>query len=108
MNGNRRSVAQRLQPYLRELRPFARDARPTVRDLSALVRSPGKDNDLLELQRTYPALADITLETKRRSMDGLRSSPPASVGVLCDLRVLCGRIVFASSWQIVTNIMRTP
>jgi phospholipid/cholesterol/gamma-HCH transport system substrate-binding protein len=62
-------VAQRLQPYLRELRPFARDARPTVRDLSALVRSPGKDNDLLELQRTYPALADITLETKRRSMD---------------------------------------
>ena len=62
-------VAQRLQPYLRELRPFARDARPTVRDLSAIVRSPGKDNDLLELQRTYPALADITTVTKRRSMD---------------------------------------
>jgi phospholipid/cholesterol/gamma-HCH transport system substrate-binding protein len=62
-------VARRLQPYLRELRPFARDARPTVRDLSAIVRSPGEDNDLLELQRTYPPLAEITLETERRSID---------------------------------------
>ena len=62
-------VARRLQPYLRELRPFARDARPTVRDLSALVRSPGEDNDLLELQRTYPPLADIALNTKTRSID---------------------------------------
>jgi phospholipid/cholesterol/gamma-HCH transport system substrate-binding protein len=62
-------VARRLQPYLRELRPFARDARPTVRDLSRIVRSPGPDNDLVELNRTYPPLAQITLETERRSMD---------------------------------------
>ena len=62
-------VAKRLRPYLAELRPFARDARPTVRDLSAIVRRPGRDNDLLELNRTYPALADITLETRDRSMD---------------------------------------
>jgi phospholipid/cholesterol/gamma-HCH transport system substrate-binding protein len=62
-------VARRLRPYLAELRPFARDARPTVRDLSAIVRRPGADNDLLELQRSYPALADITLETKNRSID---------------------------------------
>jgi phospholipid/cholesterol/gamma-HCH transport system substrate-binding protein len=60
-------VARRLQPYLRELRPFARDARPTVRDLSRIVRKPGEDNDLVELGRTYPPLADVTLETKRRS-----------------------------------------
>jgi phospholipid/cholesterol/gamma-HCH transport system substrate-binding protein len=62
-------VARRLRPYLAELRPFARDARPTVRDLSAIVRQPGRDNDLLELNRTYPALADITTETRNRSMD---------------------------------------
>ena len=62
-------VAQRLQPYLRELRPFARDARPTIRDLSRIVRQPGADNDLVELGRTYPPLADITLVTKRRSID---------------------------------------
>ena len=68
-------VAKRLRPYLAELRPFARDARPTVRDLSALVRQPGEDNDLLELGRTYPALADITLET-RAPLDGLRHRRP--------------------------------
>jgi phospholipid/cholesterol/gamma-HCH transport system substrate-binding protein len=62
-------VAKRLQPYLRELRPFARDARPTVRDLSRIIRQPGRDNDLLELQRTYPPLADIALVTKSRSID---------------------------------------
>jgi phospholipid/cholesterol/gamma-HCH transport system substrate-binding protein len=62
-------VAKRLQPYLRELRPFARDARPTVRDLSAIVRSPGADNDLVELGRTYPPLADIAIESRRRSID---------------------------------------
>jgi phospholipid/cholesterol/gamma-HCH transport system substrate-binding protein len=62
-------VAERLQPYLRELRPFARDARPTVRDLSRIVRTGGADNDLTELQRGYPALADITVETKNRSID---------------------------------------
>ena len=62
-------VARRLQPYLRELRPFARDARPTVRDLSAIVRKPGEDNDLTELQRTYPPLARIALDTERRSID---------------------------------------
>ena len=62
-------VAKRLQPYLRELRPFAADARPTVRDLSAIVRKPGADNDLVELNRTYPALADITTETRDRKID---------------------------------------
>jgi len=62
-------VARRLRPYLRELRPFARDARPTVRDLSAIIRSPGDNNDLVELGRTYPPLARIALETERRSID---------------------------------------
>ena len=62
-------VARRLQPYLRELRPFARDARPTIRDLSRVIRKPGRDNDLVELNRTYPALADIALETRDRSID---------------------------------------
>ena len=62
-------VAKKLRPYLAELRPFAREAVPTVRRLNALARFPGKQNDLFELQRTYPPLADITLETKNRSMD---------------------------------------
>ena len=55
-------VAKKLLPYLNELRPFARDARPVVRDLNQLVRARGKSNDLVELNRTYPGLADIALD----------------------------------------------
>ena len=72
-------VARKLRPYLAELRPFAREAVPTVRDLRRTVRRPGAANDLFELQRTYPRLADIALETKRRSIDF--GTGPRDVGV---------------------------
>ena len=62
-------VARKLGPYLDELRPFAREAVPTVRRLRRLARTPGRQNDLFELNRTYPALADIATVQKRRSMD---------------------------------------
>jgi phospholipid/cholesterol/gamma-HCH transport system substrate-binding protein len=45
-------VAKRLRPYLAELRAFAAGARTVVRDLAALVRSPGKGNDLIELSHS--------------------------------------------------------
>jgi phospholipid/cholesterol/gamma-HCH transport system substrate-binding protein len=62
-------VAKRLRPYLAQLRPFAREAVPTVRDTSALVRSRGAGNDVTELNRTYPPLADIALATRAREID---------------------------------------
>jgi phospholipid/cholesterol/gamma-HCH transport system substrate-binding protein len=62
-------VARKLGPYLDELRPFAREAVPTVRRLRLLARAPGSANDLFELQRTYPALADIATVKKNRSID---------------------------------------
>ena len=62
-------VARKLGPYLDELRPFAREAVPTVRRLRHLARTRGRQNDLFELNRTYPALADITTVQKRRSLD---------------------------------------
>jgi phospholipid/cholesterol/gamma-HCH transport system substrate-binding protein len=62
-------AAKKLRPYLAELRPFAREAVPTVRDLRVLVRRRGDGNDLVELNRTYPPLADIALATKDRSID---------------------------------------
>ena len=61
-------VAPKLVRLLADLRPLARDARPTVRDLSAIVRSPGADNDLIELNRTFPALARAALD--RREVNG--------------------------------------
>ena len=62
-------VARKLGPYLDELRPFANDARDTIPRLSRIVRKPGADNDLTELNRIYPSLADIALDTKRRTVN---------------------------------------
>ena len=62
-------VVPKLSRLLDELQPFANDARPVIRELSALTRSRGADNDLLELNRTYPPLADIAVDTLPRSID---------------------------------------
>src|SRR5204862_1154283 len=55
-------VAKRLQPFLRQLRPLANDARPTVRDLARVVLYPGKNNDLFNLEESFPPLASIALD----------------------------------------------
>jgi phospholipid/cholesterol/gamma-HCH transport system substrate-binding protein len=62
-------VAKELQPFLRDLRPFARDARPTIRDLNDIVLKNGPNNDLYDLVRTFPALAQSALDTKNRTYD---------------------------------------
>lgn len=62
-----RPAARRLPAFFRELRPFARNARPTLRDLSQIVRQPGADNDLVELNRTFPPLARVALDSTRRN-----------------------------------------
>lgn len=69
-------VARKLGPVLDELRPFAREARGTVSDLADLARRPGPDNDLLELNRTYPPLAEIALDTKVRNGEPRRGAFP--------------------------------
>jgi phospholipid/cholesterol/gamma-HCH transport system substrate-binding protein len=60
-------VARRLGPFLNEARAFAAGAEPTVRDLSKTIRKRGRRNDLIELLRSVPPLADITVEEKNRS-----------------------------------------
>ena len=71
-------VARQLQPFLAELRPLARDAKPTIRDLSNTLLQRGPDNDLLNLQNTFPALASAALDTKERKPDF--GTGPTSVG----------------------------
>ena len=56
-----RPAAQQLRPFLAELRAAASDAVPTVRDLDAIVRRSGRDNDLVELTRLQPELADAAI-----------------------------------------------
>ncbi len=64
-----RPVARKLGPYLDDLKPFAREAVPTVRDLRVVLARGGARNDLRELNKTFPALADIAVTKKRRSID---------------------------------------
>jgi phospholipid/cholesterol/gamma-HCH transport system substrate-binding protein len=73
-------VAKKLRPFLQELRPLARDARPTVRDLSRIVFQPGANNDLNDLQHTFPPLKSAALDTKRRSIDF--GTGPVNVGTV--------------------------
>jgi phospholipid/cholesterol/gamma-HCH transport system substrate-binding protein len=73
-------VAKKLLPFLRELRPLARDARPTVRDLSRIVFQPGPNNDLNDLQHTFPPLKSAALDTKQRSIDF--GTGPVNVGTV--------------------------
>ena len=60
-------VAKKLRPFLAELRPLARDARPTLRDLSALVRSPGASNDLIELTKSSVPVRNAAVGPTKRN-----------------------------------------
>src|SRR4051812_26945044 len=60
-------VAKRLGPFLSQARAFAADAEPTVRDLSLTIRRSGRANDLIDLMRTFPPLAEIATARKSRS-----------------------------------------
>jgi phospholipid/cholesterol/gamma-HCH transport system substrate-binding protein len=69
-------VAPKLAPFFRTLRPLLRDARPTVRDLSALIRTAGPDNDLIDLLHKTPALAQQFGVTSRLSITALQKAQP--------------------------------
>jgi phospholipid/cholesterol/gamma-HCH transport system substrate-binding protein len=71
-------VAPKLNQLLQQLRPFAADARPTVRDLSKIVFQPGKDNDLFNLEHSFPPVTKVALNTASRKVDF--GEGPKSVG----------------------------
>ena len=75
-------VAKKLRPFLAELRPLARDARPTLRDLSALVRSPGASNDLIELTKSSVPLRDAAVGPTKRDGKQRDGAFPASTKAL--------------------------
>ena len=62
-----RPVTPKLRRALAELRPFAEESVPTLRDLAALTQQKGKDNDLVELYRSFPALRDISTRSAQHN-----------------------------------------
>jgi phospholipid/cholesterol/gamma-HCH transport system substrate-binding protein len=69
-------ATRELAPFLRVLRPLVRDARPTIRDLRLLIRRKGKGNDLIELNRKTPRLANLTATVFPRTVDALQDAQP--------------------------------
>ena len=65
-----------LARFFRELRPLVRDAQPTVRDLRHLIRTPGPDNDLIELTAKAPRLQRLSSTVFPRSVRALREAQP--------------------------------
>jgi phospholipid/cholesterol/gamma-HCH transport system substrate-binding protein len=65
-----------LAPFFRALRPLVRDARPTIADLNDLIRSPGANNDLIELTAKQPRLARLTATIFPRAIRALDRSDP--------------------------------
>jgi phospholipid/cholesterol/gamma-HCH transport system substrate-binding protein len=65
-----------LAPFFKALRPLVHDARPTVADLRALIRSPGPNNDLIELTSKQPRLAELTASVFPRAIRTLDRSDP--------------------------------
>jgi phospholipid/cholesterol/gamma-HCH transport system substrate-binding protein len=75
-------VAKKLRPLLAELRPLAQDARPTFRDLSTLLRTPGADNDALELLQKQVPLRDATVRSVNEDGKRRDGAFPASINAL--------------------------
>jgi phospholipid/cholesterol/gamma-HCH transport system substrate-binding protein len=69
-------ATRELAPFFRELRPLVREARPTIADLRDLIRSPGPNNDLIELTAKQPRLAQLTSSVFPRAIRALDRSQP--------------------------------
>jgi phospholipid/cholesterol/gamma-HCH transport system substrate-binding protein len=69
-------ATRRLAPFFRELRPLVADLRPTIADLRALIRSPGANNDLIELTAKQPRLARLTASVFPRAIRALDRAQP--------------------------------
>ena len=65
-----------LAPFFRALRPLVRDARPTIADLRDLIRTPGPNNDLIELTAKQPRLARLTANVFPRAIRAMDRSDP--------------------------------
>jgi phospholipid/cholesterol/gamma-HCH transport system substrate-binding protein len=69
-------ATKNLARFLADLRPLVADAKPTVDDLSALVFTPGPNNDLTNLTALQPQLARQTSTVFPRATRTLRRAQP--------------------------------
>ena len=65
-----------LAPFMRALRPLVAEARPTVADLRNLIKTPGPNNDLIDLTAKQPRLAQLTSTVFPRAIRTLDRAQP--------------------------------
>lgn len=69
-------ATKELAPLLRELRPLVARAKPTIEDLRTAIRRPGADNDLVELTRKQPRLAQVATPAFENTTKALNRGEP--------------------------------
>jgi phospholipid/cholesterol/gamma-HCH transport system substrate-binding protein len=69
-------VAPKLAPFFKTLRPLLQEARPTVQDLSLLIRTPGPNNDLIDILHKTPSLAQQFGVSSQLTITSLQKSQP--------------------------------
>ncbi|MEV4420515.1 MlaD family protein [Patulibacter sp. NPDC049589] len=74
-------ATKNLAPLLRRLRPLARAAVPTIADTRRLVRTPGAQNDLIDLLHRTPALADAAVPALRNTAAAATAAVPVATFV---------------------------
>ncbi len=75
-------AVRRLGPFLDQARLFVRDGEPTIRDLSRTIGQPGRRNDLIELIRSFPPLARVAMDERRRNGANRRGAFPETTDAL--------------------------
>jgi phospholipid/cholesterol/gamma-HCH transport system substrate-binding protein len=75
-------AVKRLGPFLDQARLFVRDGEPTIRDLSRTIESAGPNNDLIELIKSFPPLADAAMDTRRVNGADRRGAFPETTDAL--------------------------
>lgn len=71
-------ATRRLTPLLRDVRPLVRESRPTIASLRSLVRSPGADDDLLDLLARTPKLAEVGVPALSHAARAARDAQPVA------------------------------
>jgi phospholipid/cholesterol/gamma-HCH transport system substrate-binding protein len=75
-------AVKELGPFLDEARLFVRDGEPTIRDLSRTIASPGPNNDLIELIKSFPPLAHVAMDEQRINGADRRGAFPETTDAL--------------------------
>jgi phospholipid/cholesterol/gamma-HCH transport system substrate-binding protein len=75
-------AVRRLGPFLDQARLFARDGEPAITDLSRTIRAAGRNDDLIELIRSFPPLARAALDSRRVNGAERRGAFPETADAL--------------------------